>query len=218
MSASAAEGRFGETPPQPGRPGVTGVGARLFVAVDVGDAVRAEAARVIQVISEKIEAVKTPPKITWVKPASLHVTLRFIGEVDEAEVPALCERLAPPIPVAPFDVEWRGLGAFPSDRHPRALWLGVIAGGGQLGELEAEVTRRWLGTVDPEARPLLPHLTLGRIRMAGAGVDWPKVLRAVEVRGARSVVDRVTLYRSERSQRGPHYTGLVSAPLTASSE
>jgi len=206
---------------------------RLFVAVDVGDAVRAEAARVIQVISDKIEAVKTPPKITWVKPASLHVILRFIGEVDEAEVPALCERLAPPIPVAPFDVEWRGLGAFPSDRHPRALWLGVIAGGAQLGKLEAEVTRRWVGTVDPEARPLLPHLTLGRIKMAGTGVDWPKVLRAVEVRGARSHVDRVTLYRSQLSQpfgrlgvvpigaegqRGPHYTGLVSAPLTLSSE
>jgi len=188
---------------------------RLFVAVDVGDIVRAEVARVIQVISEKLEAVKTPPRITWVKPASLHVTLRFIGEVSESEVPALCERVAPPIPVAPFQVEWRGLGTFPSERHPRALWLGVIAGGAQLGRLEAEVTRRLAGTVDPEARPLLPHLTVGRIKMAGAGVDWPKVLRAVEVRGARSAVDRVTLYRSQLSQTGPHYTGVVSAPLIA---
>lgn len=186
---------------------------RVFAAIDVGDAVRAEAARVIQVISEKIEAARTPPKITWVKPAALHVTLRFIGEVDDAAVPALCEQLAPPIEMAPFEVSWRGLGAFPSPRNPRALWMGVVAGGAPLGALEAEVTRRLAGTLDPESRPLLPHLTLGRIKMTGAGVDWPKVLQAVEVRGAQSLVDRVTLYRSQLSQRGPHYTGLVSAPL-----
>jgi len=179
--------------------------ARVFVAIDVGDAVRAEAARVIQVITNKIDAVKMPPKITWVKPAALHVTLRFIGEVDEAALP--------PFDLAPFEVEWRGIGAFPSPRHPRALWLGVVAGGSPLGALEAEVSRRLAGTIDPESRPLLPHLTLGRIKMAGAGVDWPKVLQSVEVRGARSVVDRVTLYRSHLTQRGPHYTGLVSAPL-----
>ena len=202
---------------------------RLFVAVDVGDAVRAEAARVIQAISDKIAEVRTPPKITWVKPAALHVTLRFIGEVDDAAVPSLCERIAPPFGLAPFAVEWRGLGAFPSARQPRALWLGVVAGGASLGALEAEVTRRLVGTVDAQPRPLLPHLTLGRIKMAGAGVDWPKILQAIEVRGARSAVECVTLYRSELSQRpfklgaatsgvegrGPHYTGLVTAPLTA---
>lgn len=186
---------------------------RVFVAIDVGDAVRAEAARVIQVISDKVEAAKTPPKITWVKPAALHVTLRFIGEVDDAAVPALCEQLAPPIEMAPFEVSWRGLGAFPSPRNPRALWMGVVGGGAALGALEAEVTRRVVGTLDPEARPLLPHLTLGRIKMTGAGIDWPKLLQAVEVRGMRSPVDRITLYRSQLSQRGPHYTGLVSAPL-----
>ena len=44
-------------------------------------------------------------------------------------------------------------------------------------------------------------------------MDWPKLLQSVEVKHAASMVDRVTLYRSELSQRGPHYTGLVSAPL-----
>lgn len=187
--------------------------ARVFVAVDVGAAVRTEAARVIQAITNKIDAVKTPPKISWVKPAALHVTLRFIGAVDEAVLPTLCQQLAPPFAMAPFEVEWRGVGTFPSPRHPRALWLGVVAGGSPLGALEAEVSRRLAGTIDPETRPLLPHLTLGRIKMAGAGVDWPRLLQSVEVRGARSLVDRVTLYRSHLSQRGPHYTGLVSAPL-----
>ena len=63
---------------------------RVFVAIDVGDVVRAEAARVVRAISGKIEAVKTPPKIAWVKPDTLHLTLRSIGEVADEIVPALC--------------------------------------------------------------------------------------------------------------------------------
>jgi len=99
---------------------------KLFVADDVGDAVRAEAARVFQIIIDKIEAVKTPPKITWVKPAAWHMTLRFIGEENGAAVPELCERLAPPVAMTPFEVEWRGVGAFPSPRHPHALAEGDL--------------------------------------------------------------------------------------------
>jgi 2'-5' RNA ligase len=213
MSASAPKGRFGETSPKLAREGRASVGGRLFVAIDVGDAVRAEVTRVVAEISGKLEAVKTPPKVTWVKPATLHVTFRFLGEIDEVEASRLCDVLAPPIPVPPFDIEWRGLGAFPSARHPRALWMGVIRGAAQLGAIEAEVSRRLGSTVAYDARPFLPHLTLGRIKMAGQGVDWPKVLQAVEVRGVTSRAERVTLYRSELSQRGPHYTGLVSAPL-----
>ena len=188
-------------------------GGRLFIAIDVGDAVRAEVTRVVAQLGAKLEAVKTPPKVTWVKPAALHVTLRFLGETGADEAARLRDALTPAIAIPPFDVEWRGLGAFPSARHPRALWLGVIRGAAQLGAVEAEIAQR-LGTVDPEARPFLPHLTSGRIKMAGQGVDWPKVLQAVEVRGVTSRADRVTLYRSELSQRGPHYTGLVSAALT----
>lgn len=188
------------------------LGGRLFVAIDVGDAVRAEVTRVVAEISAKLEAVKTPPKVTWVKPAALHVTLRFLGETEDAEAERVRDALTAPIAIPPFEVEWRGLGAFPSPRHPRALWMGVVRGAAQLGAVEAEVARR-LGAIDLGERPFLPHLTLGRIKMTGKGVDWPKILQAVEVRGVASRAERVTLYRSELSQRGPHYTGLVSAPL-----
>jgi 2'-5' RNA ligase len=191
------------------------VGERVFVAIDVGDAVRREVTRVVSVLTGKLEAVKTPPKVVWVKPASLHVTIKFIGDVDEAEVERLQELLAPPIAVTPFELVWRGIGAFPSPKHPRALWLGVVNGAAPLAEVEAEVSRRLAGAgaVELDDRAFLPHLTLGRVKMAGAGVDWPKVLKAVEVKHVTSTVDRVTLYRSQLSQQGPHYTGLISAPL-----
>ena len=186
----------------------------VFVAVDVGDAVRREAARVVSALQMKLEAAKTPPKVVWVKPASLHVTIRFLGEVEPDEVERIKPLLADPIALAPFDVQWRGIGTFPNNRHPRALWLGVINGAAQLAAIEAEVSKRLTGAaVELDDRALLPHLTLGRVKMAGAGIDWPKVLQSAEVRNATSFIDRVTLYQSKLSQYGPNYTELVSAPL-----
>lgn len=189
--------------------------ARVFVAVDVGDTVRREAARIIAVLTGKLEAAKKPPKVTWVKPNAMHVTIRFLGEVDEARVGHLCALVAAPMSIAPFEILWRGIGTFPHNKHPRALWLGVINGGAGLAAVEAEVTRRLAGSgmVELDDRALLPHLTLGRIKMAGEGVDWPKILQAAELRNVTSQVSRVTLYRSQLSQLGPNYTELVSAPL-----
>src|SRR3954462_12541074 len=100
----------------------------LFVAVDVGDAVRREVTRVVTTLTGKLEAAKKPPKVTWVRPAALHITIKFLGEVDEADVERLQELLPPPMAMAPFELEWRGVGTFPSNKHPRALWLGVING------------------------------------------------------------------------------------------
>ena len=187
----------------------------MFVAVDVGDAVRREVTRVIGLLTGKLEAVKTPPKVVWVKPAALHVTIKFIGEVEPPDIERLQALLAAPIDVPPFELVWRGIGTFPPPKNPRALWLGVTSGAAALAHVEAEVSRRLAGAdaVELEDRAFLPHLTLGRVKMAGAGVDWPKILKAVELRHVASVVDRVTLYRSRLSQQGPHYTGLVSAPL-----
>jgi 2'-5' RNA ligase len=187
---------------------------RVFVAVDIGDAVRREAARVVSALQMKLEAAKTPPKVVWVKPAALHVTIRFLGEVKPDEVERITPLLADPIALAPFEVQWRGIGTFPNPRHPRALWLGVIKGARQLAAIEAEISKRLTGAaVEIDDRALLPHLTLGRVKMAGAGIDWPKVLQSAEVKNAASFIDRVTLYQSTLSQHGPHYTELVSAPL-----
>lgn len=188
---------------------------RLFVAVDVGDEVRAEVARVSAAIAEAIGTRETSPRVVWVAPKALHVTLRFLGEVGEEEANRLGEALAPPIPQAPFTLEWRGLGAFPGPRQPRVLWIGLAAGATALGALEAEIATR-IDRVRPrteEIQPFRPHLTIGRVKTPGRGVDWPEILKTTEVRGARSWVDRVMLYRSQLSPRGPNYTALVHAPL-----
>ena len=186
---------------------------RLFVAVDIGDAVRTEVARARATIQSQLEAVENSPRVAWVAPASLHLTLRFLGEVADERAAALREALADPFDLGPFGVEWRGLGAFPLPRQPKALWLGVVSGAALLGRLEAEVSRRIDGAIDPDPHPFRPHLTIGRVKSPGAGFDWIKVLEDVEVRGVKSLVNHVTLYQSTLSAKGPQYTGLVKAPL-----
>ncbi|MEO8682758.1 MAG: RNA 2',3'-cyclic phosphodiesterase [Vicinamibacterales bacterium] len=186
---------------------------RLFVAIDIGDVVRAEVARARATIQGRLEAVAHPPRVAWVAPVSLHLTLRFLGEVADTAVPALRDLLADPFELAPFEIEWRGLGAFPLPRHPKALWMGVVSGAALLGRLEAEVSKRLDGAIDAEPGPFRPHLTIGRVKAPGAGIDWVEMLESVDVRGARSLVDHVTLYQSKLSAKGPQYTGLVKAPL-----
>ena len=185
---------------------------RLFAAIDIGEELRAEVLRARGEIQERLEAAKEAPRVAWVAPQSLHVTLRFFGEVDDARAALLTRILEPPFEMAPFQVEWRALGAFPSPRQPRALWMGVVSGADKLGQLEAALADR-LGAPEADAQPFRPHLTLGRVRIPGKGVDWEKILREIEVRGARSLVDHVTLYRSTTTPKGPQYTGLVKAPL-----
>jgi 2'-5' RNA ligase len=185
---------------------------KLFAAIDIGEELRAEVARARGEIQGRIEAVKEVPRVSWVAPQSLHVTLKFFGEVNDARAALLTRILEAPFEMPPFQVEWRGLGAFPSPRQPRALWMGVVFGADKLGQLEAALATR-LGAPDEEAQPFRPHLTLGRVRMPGKGVDWEKILREIDVRGVRSLVDHVTLYRSTTSPKGPQYTGLVRAPL-----
>jgi RNA 2',3'-cyclic 3'-phosphodiesterase len=184
----------------------------LFIAADVGDAVRDEVARVSHLINEALATAKTPPRVTWLSRGAVHLTLCFLGEVAEGDVPGLQRRLADPIDVTPFDVEWHGLGAFPSLRHPRTLWIGVSRGAHELGRLESALSRR-LGRVAIEAGPFRPHLTLGRVRTPGNGVNWDDIFRDVAVRGVRSRVARVTLYRSTLSPRGPNYTEMAHAAL-----
>ena len=201
---------------------------RLFVAVDVGDELRAEAVRAREAIeSELRKTCRELPRIIWVAPTALHLTLRFLGEVDERDLPNVERALAPPLEATPFDVEWRGLGVFPGPRDPRALWIGVVRGADRLGVLQSEVFQRlskpgcaspeaepFLRALGEEARPFRPHVTLGRVKSRGEGADWKGTIEAAEIRGARSRVDHVTLFRSTPGPRGPAYTAIVMAPLT----
>ena len=102
---------------------------RLFVAVEASDATRA-GLRALRARLEPRLAASRPPRVTWVNPDTAHVTLRFLGEVADDLAPALVSALAPEFPVAPFDVRFDRLGAFPGVRRPQAIWIGASGAAG----------------------------------------------------------------------------------------
>lgn len=163
-------------------------------------------------------------RVTWVPPANLHITLRFLGEIDAGLAPALGDALAlvGKAQSAPR-VSVRGLGAFPlaseAPGPPRVLYARIDEGGEAVAELARAVERACeeLGFARSEAR-FNPHVTLGRVR------DWPEGLALDELapRGGEarvldcgsSYLTELALYRSDRLRTGVEYAALAKHTLT----
>jgi 2'-5' RNA ligase len=186
---------------------------RLFVAVDLDatarSAIAAEQKRVAEALGDARSSVK------WVKPDHMHLTLVFLGEVPDATAPAVVEAINRPVAGRPFAIVFQELGVFPSHGGPRALWIGVADGAGDLTELQRTLAQRVadLG-IALESRPFHPHLTLGRWRQSRPS-DRRRVLAAARPGAiARVAVSGATLYHSRISSAGPTYTALARANLT----
>src|SRR5436190_15946449 len=104
---------------------------RVFVAIDIDESIRARIATFLEGVAG------LAPDARWVRPESLHVTLKFIGEKSEAEVEAIKKALAE-VKGGTVEISLRGYGFFPTARSPRVFWIGIEAGP-QLGSLAAAV-------------------------------------------------------------------------------
>ena len=129
---------------------------RLFVALEIPSEVRKNLASLI----ESLRAVS--PQARWVRPENLHVTLKFIGEVPEARLSVIRGALASVRSEQPVTLDFRELGLFPNEKHPRVFWAGIEASP-NLKTLAAEIEKaaETLG-IPPEQKPFSPHLTLAR--------------------------------------------------------
>ena len=146
-----------------------------------------------------------------VRPELWHVTLRFLGEVDEVA----CDRVVREVDDASrgpaFAVRWGDLGAFPRPKRANVLWLGVEQGEREAERLAAAVEEGVEAAgFPPEDRPFRCHLTLSRLR---PDQDVTAVLEAVPPVGLAMPVDRVVLYRSHLGPGGPRYEEVEGFPL-----
>lgn len=173
---------------------------RLFLAVELSEAVRQSLAAL------QTELRKRCPGWRWVRAESLHLTLRFLGEVDE-ERDAACRRLWREAVgrFGPFELGLSELGRFPPAGRPRVLWIGARAEPERtLGELAAALEDAARSAGFPaETRPFRPHLTLARAERRPRVPD-PAPAGDVPVQS----VEEIVLFRSRLGPGGARYTAL----------
>jgi 2'-5' RNA ligase len=182
---------------------------RLFVAVHLPAEVRERLGRA----QDRLRGARAD--VSWVKPANLHLTLKFLGETEPKRLERLCAVLAETAcAAAPFAVAITGLGTF-GGRVPRVVWAGVGAGAEPLGVLARAVERGLARIGFPrETRGFAAHLTLGRVRSATNADALQAALRdAAPDDFGVAPVDRFLLMQSELSPGGSIYTVRQDFPL-----
>jgi 2'-5' RNA ligase len=186
---------------------------RCFVAVGGGAGLAAALGDWLTLTRERF------PELSVTAPANLHLTLAFLGELDEAAVAAAASAVdgAAAGIVRGWEVGWGEAGGFPGGSRPRVLWLGVGTGAAELMAaqrlLAGELGARGLPL---DAKPYRPHLTLARVRnpplARGRGAELQAWLAQMPVPGPMAV-DSIVLYRSTLGRPAAIHTPIRTARL-----
>jgi RNA 2',3'-cyclic 3'-phosphodiesterase len=188
---------------------------RVFIAIElpmpVCDAIQKQTNRLRQTLGNDF--------IRWVPTQNMHLTLKFLGDTATSYLDFLKQTLVREANSHPqFDLQLGGLGAFPTRRNPRLLWIGIHAPADLAAlqrSVEAGVSRLGYKT---EERTFSPHLTIGRTRQDASLSDMQKIRTALDdiqlgnIGSAR--VDSIQLFKSDLQPGGSIYTKLFSAPLS----
>jgi 2'-5' RNA ligase len=192
---------------------------RAFVAVELDETLRRAAAEAqAQARQRLLQRLGADARIQWIKPESIHLTLKFLGDIAEERLEAMRQALAGAVGTLPaFAVDVGGLGVFPDVRGPRIFWVGLHERADELSRLAAAVETALEGLGVPrERRPFNAHLTLARIKD-----QWREVGQALAASGAldgavtvgRLVVSTISLMQSRLERSGAVYTRVWQVPL-----
>lgn len=182
---------------------------RIFIAIDIPEAIRAEIRRVMDALRA------SAPRLRWSRPAGLHITLKFIGEIPPARVEQVQQLLSALPPAPAMQISLRQSGFFPGERKPRVFWLGVQAGP-ELAALAKRIDTE-LATlgIAVETRSYNPHLTLARIEAPSDVERLPEALSKLgPLDMGTFVASEYFLYESKMSPGGSIYTKLHHFPLS----
>ena len=183
---------------------------RLFIALPLPERVRAALGALQGALAASRADVK------WVEPENLHFTLKFLGELPDAQVPAIADTVTQVArQVRPFSLGLGGLGGFPSAAAPRVIWVAAADGRDALAKMAARLEAAGGELAWPrEARPFSAHLTIGRVRSPRGRSALVQAMREAAWRPPPAWdADRVQLYQSRLSAAGPRYASLADVRL-----
>ena len=188
---------------------------RAFVAIKLDQHLITQ----LQNQANRIQSIIGEDVVRWVRPEGVHLTLKFLGEIDKKQSHAL-QRLLREVSaeISPFVIRVAGFGCFPAVRKPRVLWVGVEEESGGLLRLQQMLDHRLNDLGFPrEKRRFHPHLTLGRVKRHIRGQDLSQEaqrLHSVEIGSLGELrVDQIHLVRSELGPGGARYSTLGAFTL-----
>jgi 2'-5' RNA ligase len=197
---------------------------RTFIAIELARPIREQLVALQESLGE------AAPDVKWVEPENLHVTLLFLGEVEDREIPAVCRAVQEAAASHPtFAMTVERVGCFPNPRRPRILWAGIGSGLQDVVAIHDAIESPLLelGHYRREERKYTPHVTLGRNRSEGPAHALQQALaQEAGWTGGEQTVSEVLVMASdfggqvksgEVLSRGPKYTVLGRARLGGAS-
>ena len=179
---------------------------RAFIAVELPPSVQGE------LVSLQRDVAKSGADVKWVEKDTLHVTMRFLGEITEEQRQAI-ERLLEKVAghTGPIQLGFSHVGAFPSSSSPRVIWVGIGQGSDLLTRLAAEIEEGLAKLTMPRAdRDFAAHVTLGRVRSPRNRSQFAaRIKELVWNPPATFVATHLTLFQSLLTRAGPTYTPLA---------
>jgi 2'-5' RNA ligase len=185
---------------------------RSFIAIDIPDDVKKKIAEV------QSELRESPADVKWVKLGSIHLTLKFLGNIEEGQIKEIGEKMRESArTISPFSIDVTRMGVFPNIRNPRVIWIGLEETGGRLSALQKgiEENLQLLG-FEKEQRDFSPHLTIGRVKSSKGKSRLIEILeRKKDESFHQSIsVREVRLMKSDLKPTGPVYTVLETIALS----
>lgn len=168
---------------------------RLFIAFDVSEEARAELSRL------QDELKKTDSRLNIVK--EFHLTLKFLGEVNEADIEKIKELLAG-IKCSSFDAELGRIGVFPSENFMKVVWVGLEPED-RINALQQQIEDALASIFPKDPRPFHPHITLARVKSIADREEFNKKIRSLTARKERFGVKSFRLIKSTLAPEGPAY-------------
>lgn len=181
---------------------------RLFIGISIPEDY-AQAIREIQAAWKR----RLASKVSWVRPELAHLTLKFLGETDEAKVGGIVKAMRAAAR-GQFELQGGAGGFFPARGVPRVVWVGFARGedacGAYFSALDETLVREGFAA---ETRPFAAHVTVARVREAARGDDWPGLARALTRDWPAFGVDNAVLWQSVLRPSGPEYRRVAEVAL-----
>jgi 2'-5' RNA ligase len=156
------------------------------------------------------------PKLKWIKSSNIHLTLKFLGNIKEEQIPFIKNIMSEVAQrVSPFTLQGFALGVFPSLNHPRVIWTGLQGGLDSLKTLGVSL-EEGLAQIGfaKENRPFSPHLTLGRIKTTINTKSLSQIIeKYATFRTTSFIAEKIVLFKSELHPQGTRYTVLEKISL-----